>query len=83
MSDFEQVLFTNHRATPLFLARWRAKGALAALSPDLTLTEDDATATELFKQLWTVAFPTRSNLPDEPLHDADGKITIAFHRVWH
>lgn len=82
MSDFDQILFADHRPTPLFLARWRAKGALAALLPDLTLTNLDATATDLFQQLWTAAFPTRPNLPAEPLHDPDGAITIAFHRVW-
>lgn len=82
MSDFDQILFTGNRATPLFLARWRAKGALTALSPSLDLTNDDATATALFQQLWTSAFPTRNNLPDDPLHNPDGTITIAFHRVW-
>jgi hypothetical protein len=51
--------------------------------PGLTLTNDDATATGLFLQLWNAAFPTRNNLPDGPLHNPDGTITIAFHQVWH
>lgn len=82
MTEYAQVLFVNGKATPLFLARWRAKGALEPIPAALTLTAD-ALATNDFRALWKRAFPLRTPLPHEPLHRPDGVITKAFHRVWH
>lgn len=81
MTDFAQVLFQSGYATPLMLARWRAKGAGKALSPNLLLTVK-GNATAEFRALWGAAFPTRDDLPEGPLHHPDGTITIAFHRVF-
>lgn len=63
------------------LARCRAKGALTGLSPNLQLTEK-ALPTRSFVEWWGRAFPSRQALPAEPLHDAAGHPTIAFHRVF-
>jgi hypothetical protein len=82
MSDVAQVLFQSGYATPLMLARWRAKGAVKPLSPNVKLT-DQGVATPEFQAIWEKAFPSRRNLPDEALHDADGKPTVHFIRVWH
>ena len=81
MSEFSQVLFQQGMATPLMLARWRAKGAGRALSPNLKLTEKGE-ATKEFRDLWETAFPTRDPLPKGALHLSDGTITVAFHRVF-
>lgn len=76
------MLFQNGFATPLLLARWRAKAALTPLSPNLKLT-DQGVATPQFQALWSKAFPDRRTLPDEALHDATGRPTVSFIRVWH
>jgi hypothetical protein len=84
LSELAQVLFEEDgKPTPLMIARWRAKGALVPMDPQMTLTAD-ALATDGFQTLWSKAFPTRPSLPDgEALHGDDGKPTTAFHRVWH
>lgn len=82
MTEFAQVLFQNGYAAPLLLSRWRAKGALVALSPNVRLTENGK-ATDFFNTVWSNAFPTRTPLPDGVLHDAAGHPTVSFHRVWH
>lgn len=81
MSDFAQVLFQGGYATPLMLARWRAKGALKPLSPNLLLTERGM-ATGEFRDLWGAAFPSRDPLPIDAIHDAAGHMTVQFHRVF-
>lgn len=81
MTEFSQVLFQSGRATPLMLARCRAKGALTGLSPNLQLTQG-AKATDQFRDWWARAFPSRAALPPEALHDAEGHPTVAFHRVF-
>jgi hypothetical protein len=81
MSELAQVLFQNGYPTPLMLGRWLAKGGLQALSPNIRLTENGK-ATPLFNVLWANAFPAKSPLPDDALHDAEGKPTVSFHRVW-
>lgn len=81
MTDFAQVLFQSGHATPLMLARWRAKGALKPLSPNVKLTEQ-AVATPEFRAIWKDAFPSRDPLPHDPIHDGEGHPTVMFHRVF-
>lgn len=81
MTEFSQVLFQSGRATPLMLARWRAKGAGKPLSPNAELTVKGE-ATPYFRTVWKDAFPTRDPLPNGALHLQDGTITVAFHRVF-
>lgn len=81
MTAFAEVLFQSGRATPLLMARWRSKGALRPLSPNIQLTENGL-ATELFSNVWSAAFPARTPLPDGALHDDTGHPTIAFHAVF-
>ncbi|HJR83448.1 MAG TPA: hypothetical protein VJ775_05930 [Sphingomicrobium sp.] len=81
MSEFAQVLFRSGKATPLMLARVRAKGARIGLSPGLQLTTDGR-ATDGFRDWWAKAFPTRTPLPREALHDREGRPSIAFHAVF-
>jgi hypothetical protein len=81
MSEFAQVLFQEGKATPLMLARWRAKGALDGLSPHLQLTERGI-ATADFRSVWAAAFPTRDPLPHALIHDGEGRPTVMFHRVF-
>lgn len=82
MADYNSVLFSpSGTATPLFLARWRSKGALTGLRPALTLTVGGV-ASLAFSSLWNAAFPTRKALPDGPLHTPDGKPTKAFLDAW-
>lgn len=81
MSDFAQVLFQGGYATPLLQARWKAKGALRGLSPNERLTEKGF-ATDAMRTAWRRDFPDRADLPNEPLHDVQGRMTVAFHRVF-
>lgn len=81
MTDFAQLLFQNGYATPLMLARWRAKGGLTSLSPNVPLTQQGI-ATDEFRALWRIAFPDRTPLPKDELHDAQGHPSVSFHKVW-
>lgn len=81
MTEFAQVLFQDGYATPLMLARLRAKGAGKSLSPNAQLTERGE-ATPYFSDWWREALPTRDPLPRGQLHLNDGTITVAFHRVF-
>jgi hypothetical protein len=69
------------QATPLLIARWRAKGAVTPLQPDASLLDGKA-GSDYFRSLWRIAFPTRSPLPSEDIATDDLRFTDAMLNVW-
>ncbi len=61
--------------------QWTQKGGAQPLRI-LPYLNPDRTATDELRTLWTKAFPTRDDLPAEPLVDADGRASDEFWRVW-
>lgn len=69
------------RPTVIMHRQWTQKAGAQPLRP-LAYLNPDRTATTEFRSLWTKAFPTRDDLPGEPLADAQGVATDTFWRVW-
>lgn len=83
MGDSAGVMFTaDGRATPLFIARWRAKGALTPLQARAVLLETDQSASKYLRSVFVAAFPDRRSLPFGPIATDDGRFTDAMLNVW-
>lgn len=63
------------------LRQWTQKGGAQPLR-SMAYLNPDRTAAPHFRTLWSLAFPTRDDLPGEPLVDEAGRASDAFWRVW-
>jgi hypothetical protein len=82
MSSRVIPLFDRAGRPTTFMARqWTQKGGAQPIRPMVYLNPD-RTAAPHFRSLWTLAFPTRDDLPGDPLVDAEGRASDAFWRVF-
>lgn len=75
------VMFTaDGLASPLLIARWRAKGAAASLQP-LAALHRGGTSTIYFRAVARQAFPSRGPLPDD-VATGEGRFTDEMNVWW-
>ena len=82
MADQAGIMFDGQMPTPLFLARWRAKGGRFQPQATATYLEDDNTANAALRSLWRASFPKRRPLPFTPIVDQDGRFTNDMLSGW-
>lgn len=70
------------RPTTFLVRQWSQRGAAQPIRSQIAYLERDRTATPGLRQLWSLAYPTRGNLPPVALCDAEGRGTDAFWRVF-
>lgn len=82
MSLRKLVLFREDgKGTQHFFGQWRRKAPLRPIQSRAVLV-DGGLATRYFRELWTVAFPTRERMPDDPIANKDGTGTDRFWDVF-
>ena len=74
-------LLQGGRPTTFMIRQWTQKGGLQPLRL-LPFVGPDRTATDEARAAWKKAFPTRQDLPNEAIVDAEGRATNEFWRVW-